>query len=114
MAGNRHINDKYTIMSANGISTLPTKEQRQHAKLELAAANRKAGGNTNSPAFRARNQYDIQELPTQYVGNTLEDNPNLVLTLGRPWILPLASEEILLETGQDLLEEDGSSLFYTE
>lgn len=70
-------------MSANGISTLATKELRQKAKLNLASADRKAinlGSNT-------RYEYDITELPTQYYGNRVENNPNLGgLTLGRPWI----------------------------
>lgn len=67
-------------MSANGISTLATKELRQRAKLDLAAANRAADGN-------ARATYDITQLPTQYDDNTVVDNPNVGgLVDGRPWI----------------------------
>jgi hypothetical protein len=68
-------------MSANGISTLPTKELRQKAKLDLAAANRAADGN-------ARATYDISQLPTQYNGNVILDNisDGNTLTAGRPWI----------------------------
>lgn len=67
-------------MSANGISHLPTKEARQKAKLDLAAAKRATQG-------EPRATYDITELPTQYSGNTIVDNPNTGgLITGRPWI----------------------------
>jgi len=55
------------------------KEARQKAKLNLAATNRAASGNP-------RATYDITQLPTQYVGNTVVDNPNVGgLVTGRPW-----------------------------
>jgi len=67
-------------MAANGISTLPSKEQRQLAKLELAAADRAAAGNP-------RSTYNIDLLPTKYSGNTIVDNDNVGgLQPGRPWI----------------------------
>jgi hypothetical protein len=67
-------------MSANGISTLLTKELRQKAKLNLAAINRAADGNP-------RATYNITLLPTQYSGNVIIDNPNLGgLIEGRPWV----------------------------
>jgi hypothetical protein len=67
-------------MSANGISTLSTKELKQKAKLDLAAINRAADGN-------ARSTYDITQLPTQYNNNAIVDNPNSAgLVVGRPWI----------------------------
>jgi hypothetical protein len=67
-------------MAANGISTLATKELRQKAKLDLAAANRAAQGNS-------RATYDITQLPTQYNDNSIIDNPNVGgLVAGRPWI----------------------------
>jgi hypothetical protein len=67
-------------MAANGISTLPTKEARQKAKLDLAAANRAAAGNP-------RATYDITQLPTRYNNNTIINNPNTSgLVQGRPWI----------------------------
>jgi hypothetical protein len=74
---------KYTkqryIMAANGISTLSTKEAKQKAKLDLAAQDRAAVGNP-------RATYDITELPTQYSGNDIVDNPNIGgLIEGRPW-----------------------------
>ena len=65
-------------MSANGISTLATKEARQLAKLELAADDR-------ADTLR-RSVYDISELPTKYSGNTVVDNLNSGgLVQGRPW-----------------------------
>lgn len=71
-------------MSANGISTLSTKEERQRAKLDLAATNRAVDGN-------ARSTYDMTLLPTQYNGDGVIDNPNLGgLVIGRPWISTVA------------------------
>jgi hypothetical protein len=67
-------------MSANGISTLLTKELRQKAKLDLAAADRASVSNP-------RATYDLTLLPTQYNGNVIIDNPNAGgLVQGRPWI----------------------------
>ena len=67
-------------MSANGISTLATKELRQKAKLELASLKRADDGNP-------RSTYDITQLPTQYDDNDIIDNPNAGgLVVGRPWI----------------------------
>lgn len=61
-------------MAQNGISTLPTKEARQIAKLDLAAAKR--GEN-----------YDRDLLPTKYVDNEVVNNPNIGgLQARRPWI----------------------------
>jgi hypothetical protein len=66
-------------VSGNGISTLETKELRQKAKLDLAAIDRAADGNP-------RATYDITQLPTQYSGNDIIDNPNPDgLIVGRPW-----------------------------
>lgn len=76
-------------MSANGISTLATKEARQRAKLDLAATDRAAAGNP-------RDTYDITELPTRYSGNDVVDNPNSEgLLLGRPW----ATDGVTLPVG---------------
>jgi hypothetical protein len=56
-----------------------TKEDRQIQKLEIAKAARTADGNP-------RDTYDITELPTQYSGNNVVDNPNSGgLVNGRPW-----------------------------
>lgn len=71
-------------MSANGISKLPTKRERQVAKLDLAAANRLEDGNP-------RAVYDLTQLPTVYAEgnnntNNVVDNPNVGgLVQGRPW-----------------------------
>lgn len=85
-------------MSANGIAWLSTKESRQKAKLEIAQAKRQGKtvandgsitGNidTTKPYYRSNNIYDIAELPTQYSGDNVIDNPNPDgLLLGRPWI----------------------------
>lgn len=55
-----------------------TKEQKQLQKLEIAAATRAADS--------LRSTYDITELPTQYSGNNVVDNPNVGgLQDGRPW-----------------------------
>jgi hypothetical protein len=66
-------------MAANGISTLPTKQDRQEAKLALAATKRAANGR--------RATLDLTQLPTVYQGNTVIDNPNSSgLITGRPWV----------------------------
>ena len=68
-------------MAANGISTLASKQDKQAAKSALAASNRLADGN-------ARATLDITQLPTQYSGNVIVDNPNAGgLITGRPWIV---------------------------
>jgi type II secretory pathway pseudopilin PulG len=67
-------------MSANGIARLATRELRQKAKLDLAAAKRAADG-------EARATYDITLLPTQFNDNAIINNPNTGgLVEGRPWI----------------------------
>lgn len=65
-------------MSANGISTLQYKRNRQIAKLDLAAAKRS-------------DTYDLTQLPTVYAvenndTNDVVNNPNADgLVKGRPW-----------------------------
>lgn len=72
-------------MSANGISTLATKELKQKAKLDLAAAERAADGNP-------RSTYDLTLLPTQYDNNDAINNPNIGgLVAGRPWIATVSA-----------------------
>jgi hypothetical protein len=64
----------------NKIARLATKELRQKAKMALAKLDRIASGNL-------RTDYDLTELPTQYVGNTAIDNINEDgLKIGRPWV----------------------------
>ena len=72
-------------MSANGISTLPTKQAKQEAKLAAAEIKRTAGGNTNAIAYRPLHTLNINLLPTKYSNNTVVDNP-APLQPGRPWI----------------------------
>lgn len=80
-------------MSANGIAQLATREARQKAKLDLAAAKRAADvANRDNPTNASlRSTYDITELPTQFNDNDIIDNPNLTgLIVGRPWINAVA------------------------
>lgn len=68
-----------TYMALNGISTLPSKEAKQIAKLNLASSDRANVGNPQST-------YTITQLPTRYSGNVIVDNPNPGgLIEGRPW-----------------------------
>jgi len=72
-------------MAANGISTLPTKQARQEAKLALANADR-AARNVVEPGRYADVTADIDQLPTKYVGDTVFVNDNTGgLKQGRPW-----------------------------
>ncbi len=70
-------------MSANGISHLQYKADRQTAKLALAE--------TDRAATNRRSTLDITELPTVYAPNDNDtshvvDNPNVGgLVVGRPW-----------------------------
>jgi hypothetical protein len=74
------ISGNVTFRTANVIDRLATKELKQKAKLNLSELDRAAAGNP-------RSTYDITELPTQYSGNSIVDNPQPNgLILGRPWI----------------------------
>lgn len=65
--------------TGNLISRLPTLQNRQLAKLDLAALDRTAAGNP-------WDVYDITELPSQYIGNVSTPNPHPAgLIEGRPW-----------------------------
>lgn len=62
------------------IARLSTLEARQLAKLNLATLNRQASGNPYDT-------YDIELLPSRYVGNVSTANPHPAgLQLGRPWV----------------------------
>jgi hypothetical protein len=68
-------------MALNGISELATKELKQKAKLDLAAAKRAADGNP-------RATYDITQLPWERDDNAIVDNENTGgLVVGRPWVV---------------------------
>jgi hypothetical protein len=70
-------------MAANGISTLPTKEDRQIAKLDLAQTKRQLVG---TQGYRENRYYDLDLLPTKYSGDSVVNNPNVGgLVKGRPW-----------------------------
>ena len=111
-------------MAANGISSLATKEAKQIAKLDLAKLKRQgytldatgnivSGPDTTKAFYRARNDYDLTELPTQYNGNGITDNPNVGgLVIGRPWIVPVVvlAGAIIMETSDDLLLETGDQI----
>ena len=69
-------------MSLNGISTTGTKEQRQLAKLALAATDRAADGNP-------RATLDLTQLPNPYNGDGVDPDENANaggLVIGRPWV----------------------------
>lgn len=84
-------------MSANGISHLPNKQDRQQAKLDIAQAKRQGktvapdgtiSGSLDSskPYYRENHTYDITKLPATYNGNAVVDNSNISgLIQGRPW-----------------------------
>lgn len=84
-------------MSANGIAHLATKELKQQAKLDIAQAKREgklvaADGTISGPKddtkpyYRALNKLQIDDLPTKYIGNDIQDNENPSgLIIGRPW-----------------------------
>ena len=85
-------------MSANGISSLSTKQAKQEAKLAIAEAKRQgkvvaANGTITGSLDDTKNYYrplhtrDISKLPTKYSGNDIIDNPNVGgLSHGRPWV----------------------------
>ena len=65
--------------TGNVIARLPTLQDRQLAKLNLATLDRTAAGNP-------WNVYNINELPSQYIGNVSTPNPHPTgLIEGRPW-----------------------------
>lgn len=69
-------------MALNGISTTGTKEDRQLAKLTLAAIDRAADGNS-------RATLDITQLPNPYNGDVVDPDENANtggLIEGRPWV----------------------------
>jgi len=76
------ITDDSTLLSGNTIGRLPTLEDRQIAKLDLATLNRISVSDPYS-------EYDIDLLPSKYNGNTAVPNSHPDgLVLGRPWFMP--------------------------
>lgn len=73
------ITEGSVLGTGNIIARLPTLQDRQIAKLDLAALDRTAAGNPYDV-------YDITELPSQYIGNVSTPNPHPTgLIEGRPW-----------------------------
>jgi hypothetical protein len=111
-------------MSANGISTLATKELKQIAKLNIAQAKRQgkvvaANGtitgdiDSTKPYYRTNNTFDISELPTKYADNSVFDNPNLGgLLIARPWIPTVIAIGLAIDTENsiDITTEAGDTL----
>ena len=78
LASNGIVNGS-SLQIGNVIAYLPTLQDRQVAKLDLAALNRTQEGNP-------WDTYDITELPSQYIGNVSTPNPHPSgLIEGRPW-----------------------------
>jgi hypothetical protein len=92
------------LKSSNIISQLATKQQRQVAKLDLATANRISEGNPD-------HTYDLDQLPTKYIGNSVFDNPNPGgLVLRRPWASDILADNIETEDGFNILTEDNNMI----
>lgn len=78
LASNGIVNGS-SLQIGNVIARLPTLQDRQVAKLDLASLDRAAAGNP-------WDTYDITELPSQYIGNVSTPNPHPTgLIEGRPW-----------------------------
>jgi hypothetical protein len=63
-------------------------EYRQVQRLDIAQLKRQGGpgGETDFPCYRTLNTYDIDLLPSKYIGNTSTPNPHPGgLVEGRPW-----------------------------
>jgi hypothetical protein len=63
-------------------------EYRQVQRLDIAQLKRRGGpdGETDFPCYRTLNTYDIDLLPSKYIGNTSIPNPHPSgLVEGRPW-----------------------------
>lgn len=95
-----YYSDSSTTISTIGIvngsvilctpNQLGTKQQRQIQKLDIAQRKRQGGPADDSsvdvPYYRILNEYNIDSLPTKYVGNEIVDNANTSgLLPGRPW-----------------------------
>lgn len=74
--------DGSSLRSGNVIGYLPTLQDRQLAKLDLATLDRIYESNPYTT-------YDINLLPSQYIGNVSTPNPHPDgLIQGRPWVIP--------------------------
>jgi len=99
-------------MAANGISTLTYKQQRQAAKLALAA--------TDRAASNRRYVLDSTQLPTLYAtsDNDTSDVVNNAntggLVIGRPWVDIGQADAYLLAENSDNIITEGSDTLITE
>ena len=78
--------DAGDVITVSSERSQASRQLSQEMQLDIAQLKRKAGGDTSKPYYRSLNDYDKTELPTQYEGDSLLDNPNSEgLLLGRPW-----------------------------
>ena len=74
------------IITVSSERAQASKQLSQEMMLDIAQLKKQAGGDTTKPYYRSLNTYDKTELPTQYEGDNVLDNPNSEgLLLGRPW-----------------------------
>jgi hypothetical protein len=74
------------IITVSSERAQASKQLSQEMMLDIAQLKKQAGGDTTKPYYRSLNTYDKTELPTQYEGDNVLDNPNSQgLLLGRPW-----------------------------
>lgn len=84
-------------MAANGISTLPNKEDRKIAKLQLAAIKRQRAG---TPGYRALNYYAGLVSPA----------------IGRPWttFAPISPGSPMTDENGNILVDENGNIIVTE
>lgn len=93
------------LRTHNKIGRLASRELRQKAKLDLASLDRLASSNS-------RPYYDLTELPTYYVGDTITDNPNADgLVVGRPWSDLPPTPTYAVAATRSLMDEGNSATF---
>jgi len=74
------------IITVSADRNQASRQLSQEMTLDIAQLKKQAGGDTTKPYYRSLNTYDKTELPTQYEGDNVLDNPNSQgLLLGRPW-----------------------------
>ena len=74
------------IITVSSERAQASKQLSQEMMLDIAQLKKQAGGDTTKPYYRSLNTYDKTELPTQYEGDNVLNNPNSEgLLLGRPW-----------------------------
>src|SRR6056300_1664492 len=81
----------YTANSVFFFHTIQTGnlQVRQERRLDIQQLKRRGGpaADTDIPAYRVRNTYDVDTLPAKYIGNVSTPNTHPQgLLLGRPWV----------------------------